>query len=465
MMVLSNDPIAQRGTSMHHRIDTIIRRIRQDVATQIDADSIETACREVGHSWRNRRLNPVAIIHWFLVQVLHGNTSIEHVALLGGGLFTGEAYCLARTALPLLVFQKVLANLLKSLIPITESEGRWLNHRTWLIDGSSFSMPDTPELQNQFGQPGGQKPGCGFPVAKILTMFHAGTGLLMEIIPTPLRSHEMAGVRNVLRSMKPNDVLVGDRGFCSFAHLAILRNGGIHAVFRIHQKQIVDFRPNRPHARVEDRNAQKGLPRSRWLRSLGVLDQVVEWFKPKYPPKWMTAEEYAALPATLILRELRYQVGRPGFRTKSVTLVTTLTDGEIYTLEALADLYGSRWRVELNLRHLKTTMKLDVLKCKTVEGILKELTVYAIVYNLVRIVMLEASRRQGVDVERISFIAAMRWLAEAEPGEELTKLVVNPARPGRFEPRVVKRRPKQYKLMNKPRRELRKDLLKQGVAA
>jgi hypothetical protein len=464
-MVLSYDPIPQGGTSMHHRIDTILRRIRQDVAERIDPESIRSACRDAGYSWRDRRLNPVAIIHWFLIQVLHGNTSIEHVALLGGGLFTAAAYCLARTALPLAVFQTVLANLVKSLIPITDSEGRWLGHRTWLIDGSSFSMPDTLELQKQFGQPGGQTPGCGFPVAKILALFHAGTGLLIKVIPTPLRSHEMASVRGVHPTLKPTDILVGDRGFCSFAHLAILVEGGIHAVFRMHQRQIVDFRPHRPHARPDDKDARKGLPRSRWLRNLGVLDQVVEWFKPEQPPTGMTAEQHAALPAILLLRELRYQVGRPGFRTKTVTLVTTLSDGAIYTLEALAALYGSRWKVELNLRHLKTTMKMDIVKCKTVDGVLKELIAYAIVYNLVRIVMLEASRRQGVDVERISFVAALRWLAQAKPGDELASLVVNPTRPGRFEPRVRKRRPKPYPLMTKPRSELRKGLLKEGVTA
>jgi IS4 transposase len=191
-----------------------------------------------------------------------------------------------------------------------------------------------------------------------------------------------------------------------------------------------------------------------------VQDHVVEWIKPEGRPGWMTAEEYAKLPGTLTVRELRYQVGAKGFRTRSVTLVTTLLDAEVYPPEALADLYLARWRVELNFRHLKTTMKMDVLKCKTVEGVLKEMTVYAIVYNLVRVVMTEASRRQGVDVERISFAAALRWLAQAEPGDELPRLTVNPERPGRFEPRVRKRRPKQYPLMKKPRSVLRKAMLK-----
>jgi len=367
--------------------------------------------------------------------------------------------------LPLAVFQAVLHDLVKALIPETQAEGRWRGHRTFLVDGSTFSMPDTRELQTMFGQSGTQTPGCGFPVAKILALFHAGTGVLLKVMVTPLRSHEMASVGGVHPAMESGDVLVGDRGFCSFAHLSILARGGIFAVFRMHQRQIVDFTPARPHALQGMKRAAKGLPRSRWLRGLGVLDQVVEWFKPEDHPEWMTAQQYETLAETLSVRELRYDVGRPGFRTRRVTLATTLLDGEDYPLAARAELYGTRWRVELNFRHLKTTMKMDVLKCQSVAGVLEELTVYAIVYNLVRVVMVEAARRQGVGVERVSFIDALRWLAQARPGEELPELVVNPERPGRYEPRVKKRRPKQYDLMRKPRSVLRKDLLAQEVKA
>jgi hypothetical protein len=464
-MVLLDDPIVQGGTSMHHRIDTILQHLRQDVARRLDPEAIQSACRQAGYSWRKCTLDPAAIVHWFVIQVSHGNTSLEHVARLANGLFTGSAYCLARAALPLAVFQIVLYDLIKALIPQTEAEGLWRGHRTFLVDGSAFSMPDTPELQQQFGQPGAQTPGCGFPVAKILALFHAGTGVLLKVMVMPLRSHEMASVGGIHPALKSGDVLIGDRGFCSFAHLAILARDGVQAVFRMHQRQIVDFTPDRPHARAGDQRAAKGLPRSRWLRSLGVLDQVVEWFKPEDRPDWMTAEDYATLPAKLTVRELRYQVGRPGFRTRTVTLVTTLLDAALYPLADLAELYAARWRVELNFRHLKITMKMDVLKCKSVEGVLKELTVYAIVYNLVRVVMTEAARRQDVDVERISFVDALRWLVQARPGDDLPTFVVNPLRPGRFEPRVKKRRPKQYPLMTKPRSVLRKDLLAQGVDA
>ncbi len=165
------------------------------------------------------------------------------------------------------------------------------------------------------------------------------------------------------------------------------------------------------------------------------------------------------------MRELRYRIDRPGFRVREVTLVTTLVDAEPYPVEALAELYRGRWEIEVNLRHLKTTMKMDVLRCETVAGVSKELLMYALVYNLVRLVMLEASHRQGVAVARISFVDALRWLASAQPGESLPALVVNPDRRDRVEPRVRKRRPKQYPLMKKPRSELRKALLEQEVAA
>jgi hypothetical protein len=396
---------------MHRRIDTTLRRLRQDPGSYLDRPVVERACRAAGHVWRAGVLNPFATLHWFLLQVLHGNTAVVHVATLAKKTFSDAAYCLARARLPVAVFQAVLRHLITAFVPDTH-DCLWRGHRTFLLDGSAFSMPETPELQQAFGQPGAQQPGCGFPVAKILALFHAGTGLLLEVMAAPLRSHEMARAEDVHPALQPNDLLVADRGFCSFAHLALLMARGVYAVFRIHQRQIVDFTPGRPHARPGDRTACKGTPHSRWLRGLGPLDQIVAWFKPKERPRWMSAEDYAALPETLVVRELRYTIDRPGFRTRYVTLVTTLWDAEIYPAAAVAELYGVRWGVETNLRHLKQSMQMDVLRRKTADGVRKELMVYAMVYNLIRVLMGEAARRQGVAVERISFVDAMRWLLE-----------------------------------------------------
>ena len=423
---------------MHHRIDSALRRLRQDLDACPDEAAVHDACRRAGHTWRDCLLTPVAILRWFVVQVLHGNTALKHVSLLAGRSFTDAALCPARERLALPVYQAVLRRLNGALI--------------------------TPELRAHFGTSGRAKPGCSFPLARILALFHAGTGLLLEVLATPLRVHEMASVGGVHPHLGPGDVLVGDRGFCSFLHLALLSARGAHAVIRVHARQVVDFTPNRPHVGRDAGEAGRGRPRSRWLRRLGERDQVVQWSKPPKRRGWLAEDEFAALPGSLTLRELRCDVGRPGYRTRTVTLVTTLLDAETYPPESLAELYGMRWRVELYPRHLKTTMKMDVLKCKTIDGVLKELSVYALVYNLVRVVMLEAARRQEQDVERVSFVDALRWLANSDGDEDLPGLVVNPDRPGRVEPQVVKRRPKKYMWMTRTRAEWRKRLMAQPLA-
>jgi hypothetical protein len=442
-----------------------IARIKSDVAQLLQAQAIEGICRQIGYSWRERALGPVATIHAFLLQVLHGNTACDHVPHLVGGKFTGEAYARARIRLPLELFDRLLSRVCQALGACHDEAARWLGHRVWLLDGTGCSMPDTPELQREFGQPGGQRAGCGFPVAHLLTLFHAGTGMLQKTLVAPLRTHDLAQAWMTHPELKPGDVLVADRGFCSYAHLAQLVQAGLHGVLRLHQKIIVDFQIGRMHLPPSPPfpkwKGVAGLPRSRWVKWLGHCDQQVEYFKPTHRPKWMTAEAYAALPASIMVRELRYSVSQPGFRTREITLVTTLLDPVQYPAAELAQLYFDRWRIEVNLRHLKQRLHMDVLRCKTVVGVHKELRMLALVYNLVRLVMLEAARQQRVHVERISFIDALRWLATVQPGESLCTLVVNPRRLGRFEPRVRKRRPKQYPLMKRPRHELKQALLRQ----
>jgi len=224
---------------MHRRISHTLNTLRQGLAAKLGGDFIDHACRLAGHSWCDScLLTPAAIIHWFLVQILHGNTALTHVSLLAGRAFTASAFCQARARLPLAVFRTVLREMVKALVSATETVGRWRGHRTFLVDGSSFSMPDTAALQAHFGQPGNQAKGCGFPVAHILALFHAGTGLLLEVFAAPLRSHDMAGIAGILPLLAAGDILLADRGFCSFAHLAMLMSKGVHAVFRLHQMQI-----------------------------------------------------------------------------------------------------------------------------------------------------------------------------------------------------------------------------------
>lgn len=447
-----------------------LQRIKADLAAHLSPETIERHCRELKHTWRERLLGPVQTVHLFLLQILNGNTACDHVPRLAGGAFTGRAYCDARARLPLELFDRLLSAVCDSLKVCRDEGARWCGHRLWLLDGSSCSMSDTPALRAEFGQPGNQKPGCGFPVAHLLMLFHAGTGLLQKMIVAPLRTHDLAGVSAVHGGLAAGDVLVGDRGVCSFAHLATLLNAGIHAIFRLHQKQIVSFRKGRMHVPPSPPfpklKGARGLPRSQWIKWLGKCDQVVEYFKPRTHPVWMTVEDYAALPDKITVRELRYQISQPGFRVREITLVTTLLDPALYPVSELAQAYWDRWRVEINFRHLKQTLKMDVLHTKTVAGVNKELRMFALVYNLVRLVMLEAAKRREVGVERISFIDAVRWLCHVRPGhslETLAGLVLLPHRPGRAEPRVRKRRPKQYPLMKRPRAVLKQALMAKGA--
>lgn len=441
-------------------IADILRRFKQNWTEELGPHAIAQACRDVGMQWYESALNPVVTIQIFFVQILHGNTACEHLPHLTGMSFTAAAYCQARMRVNLAALHLLLQRCVEQLQESPFDTARWLGHRVFHVDGSSFSMPDTPQLRAHFGQPGQQQPGCGFPVAHWLVLLHAGTGMITKMLAAPLRTHDMSGVAELHPELRAGDVLVADRGFCSYAHLALLLERGVHGLLRIHQRTIVDFTLGRAHVRPCQGKAdrKRGKPRSRWIKSLGRHDQIVEWFKSPNQPQWMSELQYAALPTSLVVRELRYTIQEKGFRPTEITLVTTLLDAERYPFSALASQFGQRWEIETNFGHLKTTMKMDVLKCKTVEGVLRELQVFALIYNLVRQVMLEAARRQAVDVRRISFIDALRWLQTAPPGDQLPKLVVNPLRPHRIEPRVRKRRPKEFPLMKKPRRQLKKEL-------
>jgi hypothetical protein len=442
-------------------IPQALRRIKGSFADAVPETLIRQICRDLDYSFRQRSLTPVVTTYLFLQQILHGNTAVGNLRHLSGLDFTDSAYCQARARLPLAFFRRLQRAVTGTCRTAAAADpaARWHGHRLFLLDGSSFSMPDTPELQEAFGQSGAQAPGCGFPTAHLLVLFDAPTGFLLKALPAPLRTHDLSRVALLHPALQAGDRLLGDRAFCSYAHLALLRQRKVQGLFRAHQKLLIDFRPHRRH--VHPRRAGKepaGLPRSRWLKRLGKHDQLVEYFKPKERPVWMTAEEYARLPESLVVREVRFRVREPGRRVRVVTLVTTLLDPRRYAARALAKLYAKRWQVETDLRHLKETLGMEVLRCGTLPGVVKELLMFVIVYNLVRRVMQVAGRRQEVAPDRISFVDALRWLRHARPGEELPWLRVNPERPGRVEPRARKRRPKQYDLLTKPRAELRKAL-------
>lgn len=404
----------------------------------LDVRTVERIFVEHGHQWRDRTLGPATTIELFIQQVLEGNESCAYVRQSAGGRFTAGAYCAARSRLPLAAVWGLcrcawgqVRTDHEQAVPL------WHGHRTFHLDGTSFSMPDTRALQEAFGQPGQQKPGCGFPVAHLLVSFDARTGMVLDAIPGPLRSHDLRDAHWIHRHLAKDDILIGDKAFGSWAHLALLHAAGIHGLFSLHQR-----RPTR-----------------------GASDRIERWPRPGTKPIWMSQEQFDALPDCIQVRIVHRLIRRRGFRPLEVNLVTTLLDQRKYPADQLVELGRGRWSAELNIRHLKTTMGMEVLKCKTVEGVLKELAVFCLVYNLVRAVMLKASAAQKVEVDRISFADALDWVRCTQPGAALWKLIVNPVRPNRLEPRAVKRRPKEYDRLNKPRRTMRKALENQRKAA
>jgi hypothetical protein len=433
-------------------ISRALARVKQDLRTYLPDSIIEQVCRDAGHRYRQRVLAPPMLLHLFVLQVLCFNTAITHLRHLGHMSVSAAAYCKARTRLPLAVVQTLLRITADQMMVRADQWGqigwesgrRWCGLRPHLVDGSSTITPDTPALDKHFGHPSGQKKGCGFPVPRILGLFDAWSGLIVEALCLPLWVHEMSQVWRVHPLLGQGDLLVGDRGFCSYAHLALLNARGVAGLFRLHHRRPeVDFRCGRR------------------VQRLGRDDRIVRWTKPPMhqKPRWMSDDQYALLPATLDVRLVRYQTPPAnGRRTREVTVVTTLLDPRAYPADKIAELYGVRWRVETHFAQLKTTLKMRRLKCKTVEGVQKELAAYFLVYNLVHMVMLEAAWRQNVTPDRISFIDAVRWLLSAAPGEALVALIVNPRRPGRHEPRVIKDLQDTYRKMTRSRAYLKRHL-------
>ena len=314
-----------------------VSRIKRNVAEHLTAASIVQACREVGHTWRERELGPAQTVWAFLLQVLHGNTACNHVVRLARLTCSAAAYCDARARLPLAALQHILERTCQAA-RCGHYQPRWHGHRTFFADGTSFSMPDTKELQEHFGQSGQQRPGCGFPIAHVLAMFDAATGLLIKTLVAPLRTHDMSQTALLHPELSAGDLLVADRGFSSYTHLALLLRRKLHGLFRVHQRQLVSFRRDRRLRGKQPRGTVANFTTSRLIRKLGRFDQIVEYVKPILCPVWLDAETFAALPEAIQVRELRYRITKPGFRARAITLVTTLLDAQVYPPDELAEL-------------------------------------------------------------------------------------------------------------------------------
>lgn len=311
------------------------------------------------------------------------------------------------------------------------------------------------ENQRAYPQPGGQRPGCGFPVARIVVVLSLATGAVLEAAigrSKGKQTGENALFRGLHGCLERGDIVLADRYYCSYFEIAALAGRGVDVVMRLHQRRHADFRRG---------------------RRLGREDHLVEWHTPARP-SWMDEATYAALPAVLTIREVRVRVTRPGFRTKSLVVVTTLLDAQTVTRAELAGLYRARWHAELDLRSIKQTMQMDVLRCQAPEMVRKEIWGHLLVYHLIRAVMAQATERHGLLLRQISFQgtrqtlkafggalraaapAAMSGLVETVLAAIASQRVGD--RPDRVEPRVRKRRPKQYPLMKEPRRKAQKRL-------
>jgi hypothetical protein len=328
-----------------------------------------------------------------------------------------------------------------------------------MADGSTVSMPDTPQLHKVFGQPYGPKPGCGFPMARIVALFAWASGAALDVAVAPLQKSELPLLYSIWGLLEQGDILLADRFFCTYRTLAELVQRGCDGIFRLNG------------SRAKTLDLRKG-------RRLGRTERLVTWQRTPRGVLRISRRQWRRLPQELSVRLIRFHTQVPGFRSQTITLATTLLDPVAYPMEEVVALYGDRWTVELRLRELKTTLKMDILRCKSVDAVRKEILMHLLAYNLIRALMWQASEAHGRGLHRLSFAGAVQrmdvmapylWLyAGTRRATRLYSLLLEwiardrlPYRPGRIEPRAVKRRPKPYDRLDRPRPELRAALLKQ----
>lgn len=439
---------------MHLTIADVVSQFKREWTSCLAPESIKSLCREIGLKWRKRKLDPCTTFQLILLQALHGNAAISALPHLAKMRFSAAAFCKARLRLPLELFEKLTERITSSLQQNDLSQGKWLGHRVLIGDGTGISMPETPSLVKAFGYPRQRRDGTGFPVARLVFLMHYGTGMIAKVLINPFRSNEGRECYRFHLELKPGDIFLGDRAFCSYAHICTLIKLGAHALFRLHQKVTADFTPGRKYAPPKQAGSFPGQVRSKQIQILGKKDQIVQWHK-SCKLSWMTREQHLALPDVLNLREVQYRVTQKGFRTSIITVVTTLLDHKKYPAKKIAELYFKRWTIETNINYLKTTMKLEILSAKSPDNIRKQVLALGIIYNLVRLVMLKAAAAQKVPPDRISFTDALRWLLAADHDSPLPILRVVPFRPGRSRPRIKKRHEKGFHYKFKTDRELK----------
>ena len=306
------------------------------------------------------------------------------------------AYSQVRGRLPEGVLQRLTRHVGSELLRQASLPWRWKGRDVKIVDGTTVSMPDTPANQAAYPQPSNEKPGLGFPLARLVVLFSLAVGTVLEAAVGPSfgkQTGETALFRSLHDSLSPGDVVLSDRYFCSYFEIALLQQRGIDVVMRLHQRRPVDFR--------------KG-------RRLGKDDHRLIWKKPKRP-EWLDEETYVQLPDTLEVREVRLRVPQAGFRTKTIVVVTTLTDAAAVSRSELTNLYRMRWHAELDLRSLKQTMQMSILRGKSPAMVRKELWAHFLAYNLIRTVMAQAAQQHDLEPREISFKGALQTLLAFAP--------------------------------------------------
>ncbi len=413
-----------------------------------------------GPNSRDRVYNVRRTFFGFLYQVLNPNCpcrevvrQIQALFALQGGRRVQEGtsgWCEARNRLP----WDILPRLRCAAAAYAQRTAQfWRGLRVKVIDGTTTSLPDTAKNQRAYPQSSAQKPGCGFPLLKLVGVFSLASGALLDYAKGNQHQHELGLLHKLLDQFKAGDLALADRGFNCYTLLALLLSRGVHSLLRLH------------HARPAD--LRKG-------KRLGKNDRLMVWRKPWawQRPLYLPKALWKRIPQQIEVRVLRFALAVPGFRTQSVTLVTTLLDPQAYPAEELARLYAKRWRIELWFRDIKTSMGMEVLRCKSPKMVHKELEMFFIAYNLIRVLMMQAAAIHEVPVERLSFKGSVDSLrqfsaavAQASSRKKQKQLLFRlleiigrdlvPDRPGRREPRAVKRRPKPYQLLNRPRHAMK----------
>ena len=413
-----------------------------------------------GSGHRKRLFSPPRVFWLFLSQTLSPDgTCREALQKFLAWLSFSEgreaspntcAYCRARERLSADKLRQAQAELPGKIESSAPSPWRWHGHPVKVVDGSGLSMPDTAGNQKMYPQSKRTKKGCGFPEMRIVALFSLATGVLLQYAKGSRKVAERTLFRKLWNALEAGDVLLADRGFCSLADYHLLLQRGVNLVMRLHQRRT------------------KGV---RVVKKLGRGDMLVEWTKSKVRPRWLTPKRWAAIPGAVRVRHITFSVDIKGFRTTRITLATTLLDPGEFPASHFADLYRRRWAVELYFRDIKISLGMDILRCQTPEMIEKEIIMHVIAYNLIRATMLQAAAAQGRDIARISFKgtcqAIREWapllaLAPARDRQRLVEAMLKaiarapvPFRPDRTEPRAKKRRPKNYQLLNKPRRQFK----------